>query len=157
MTHITFETPDQPEVIALIADLDAYQLTLYPPESVYALDLPSLMQPHVKFAVAREGGAIVGCAAVVLTPEYGEVKRMYVQPACRGKGTARRLLASLEQAAVDAGCAALVLETGPAQPEALALYARHGFMRCGPYGDYGDDPLSVFMRKSLRPLPDSGA
>lgn len=152
MTHIAFETPDQPEVIALIADLDAYQLTLYPPECVYALDLPSLMQPHVKFAVAREGGAagpVVGCAAVVLSPEYGEVKRMYVQPAARGKGTARGLLALLERAALAAGCPAMVLESGPAQPEALALYERHGFARCGPYGEYRDDPMSVFMRKEL--------
>lgn len=150
--HIAFETPNQPEVIALIADLDAYQLTLYPPESVYALDLPSLMQPHVKFAVAREGdaaGAIVGCCAMVLSPEYGEIKRLYVRPAGRGKGTGRRLLGLLEQAALDAGCAHMVLETGPAQPEAIALYERQGFTRCGPFGDYLDDPLSVFMRKNL--------
>ena len=38
----------------LIADLDAYQLTLYPPESVYALDLQSLLRPEVRFAVARD-------------------------------------------------------------------------------------------------------
>lgn len=148
---IAFETPNQPEVIALIADLDAYQLTLYPPECVYALDLASLMQPHVKFAVARDAdGMAIGCAAVVLSPEYGEVKRMYVQPAGRGKGTARGLLMLLEQAALDAGCRQMVLESGPAQPEALRLYERHGFNVCGPYGDYRDDPLSVFMRKDLR-------
>lgn len=148
--HIAFETPNQPEVIALIADLDAYQLTLYPPECVYALDLPSLMQPHVKFAVAREGGAagaIVGCCAMVLSPEYGEIKRMYVQPAGRGKGIGRGLLDLLEKAALEAGCARMVLETGPFQPEAMRLYERHGFTRCGPFGDYRDDPLSVFMRK----------
>jgi putative acetyltransferase len=148
--HIAFESPNQPEVIALIADLDAYQLTLYPPESVYALDLQALMQPHVKFAVLRdEVGTVAGCAAVVLTPEYGEIKRMYVQPSCRGKGAARRLLDKLEQAAREAGVARMVLETGPAQPEALGLYERHGFSYCGPYGDYGDDPLSVFMQKPL--------
>lgn len=148
---IAFETPNQPDVIALIADLDAYQLTLYPPESVYALDLASLMQPHVKFAVARdEDGTAIGCAAVVLSPEYGEIKRMYVQPAGRGKGTARDLLTLLEQAALDAGCRQMVLESGPAQPEALRLYERHGFRVCGPYGDYRDDPLSVFMQKDLR-------
>ncbi|WP_229211676.1 MULTISPECIES: GNAT family N-acetyltransferase [unclassified Duganella] len=148
--QIAFESPDQPGVIALITDLDAYQLSLYPPESVYALDLPSLMQPHVKFAVARDAaGAIVGCGAVVLTPEYGEIKRMYVQPAARGQGLARGVLALLEQAARDQGCPQLVLESGPSQPEALGLYERHGFQRCGPYGDYPDDPLSVFMRKPL--------
>src|SRR5471032_2236456 len=142
--HIAFESPDQPEVIALIADLDAYQLSLYPPESVYALDLESLMQPHVRFAVARDAaGAAVGCGAIVLTPEYGEIKRMYVRPACRGQGAARRMLAMLEQAAQAQGCPAMTLETGPAQPQALALYRRHGFEVCGPYGDYRDDPLSV--------------
>jgi putative acetyltransferase len=150
MLQIAFETPNQPEIIALIADLDAYQLTLYPPESVYALDLRSLMQPEVKFAVARDAvGALVGCAAVVLSQEYGEIKRMYVKPEARGLGAAKRLMAALEAATREAGCALMVLETGPSQPEAIALYARHGFEQCGPYGDYRDDPLSVFMRKAL--------
>ncbi|MYM71003.1 GNAT family N-acetyltransferase [Duganella sp. FT109W] len=149
--HITFESPNQPDVIALIADLDAYHLTLYPPESVYALDLNALMQPEVKFAVARGvDGVIAGCGAVVLSPAYGEIKRMYVQPAARGQGLAGRLMETLEQAARDAGCPLMVLETGPSQPAALALYERHGFERCGPYGDYPDDPCSVFMRKQLR-------
>ncbi|NYE62481.1 putative acetyltransferase [Duganella sp. 1224] len=149
--QITFESPNQPEVIALIADLDAYQLTLYPPESVYALDLNALMRPEVKFAVARDAdGVIAGCGALVLSAEYGEIKRMYVQPRMRGRGMARQLMHLLEQAARDAGCPLMVLETGPSQPEAIALYERHGFARCGPYGEYRDDPLSVFMRKPLR-------
>jgi putative acetyltransferase len=148
--HIAFETPDQPAVIALIADLDAYQLTLYPPESVYALDLATLKQPYVRFAVVRDAaGTAVGCGAVVLTPAYGEIKRMYLHPACRGQGAADRLLAMLEDAARAAGCPRLTLETGPCQPQALALYARHGYRRCKPYGDYRDDPLSVFMEKPL--------
>ena len=150
MLHIAFESPDQPEIIALIADLDAYQLTLYPPEAVYALDLASLLQPHVKFAVARDADqAIVGCAAVVLNPGYGEVKRMYVKPEARGRGAAKRLMALLEQAAREAGCPLMTLETGPSQPEAIALYERQGYARCGPFGDYRDDPLSVFMQKRL--------
>ena len=148
--HIAFESPDQPEIIALIADLDAYQLTLYPPESVYALDLAALSQPNVKFAVVRDSaGTAAGCGAVVLTAEYGEIKRMYVQPSCRGQGAAKRLMDKLEEAARGAGVTRMVLETGPAQPEALGLYERHGFTRCAPYGDYGDDPLSVFMQKTL--------
>jgi putative acetyltransferase len=44
----------------------------------------------------------------------------------------------------------MVLETGPDQPEALGLYERYGFARRGPYGDYPDDPLSVFMEKRLK-------
>lgn len=151
MIQIAFETPDQPDVLALIDALDAYQLSLYPPESVYALDLQALKQPHVKFAVARrtDDGAIVGCAAVVLSDEYGEIKRMFVTPEARGLGAAKRLMDTLEQATRTAGVPLMVLETGPAQPQAIALYERHGFERCGPYGGYADDPLSVFMRKPL--------
>jgi putative acetyltransferase len=152
--QIAFESPDQPEVIALIAELDAYQLALYPPESVYALDLATLCQPHVRFAVARgPEGRAVGCAAVVLLEQdgvrYGELKRMYVQPASRGAGLAARLLAALEREAAGAGCTRMALETGPSQPEALRLYERHGYRRCGPYGDYPDDPWSVFMAREL--------
>lgn len=145
-----FETPDQPEVHAMIAELDAYLLDLYPPECVYALDVKTLLQPNIRFAVARDAqGAAVGCGAVVLNEEYAEIKRMYVRPAARGTGMARQLMGLLEETARNAGCAQMVLESGPDQPEALAMYVSHGFERCGPYGDYPDDPLSVFMRKKL--------
>jgi len=148
--HISRETPDQPDVIALIADLDAYQDGLYPPESRHALDLTSLKQDNVRFFVARDAeGQAVGCGAVVLGDAYGEIKRMYVNPASRGQGVARRLLQALESAARDSGCRLLTLESGPFQPEALGLYAALGFERRGPYGDYADDPLSVFMQKAI--------
>jgi putative acetyltransferase len=42
-----------------------------------------------------------------------------------------------------------MLETGISQPEALALYARCGYARRGPFGDYWNDPLSVFMSKQI--------
>ncbi|MFJ1211141.1 GNAT family N-acetyltransferase [Burkholderia pyrrocinia] len=148
--NIAFESPDQPDVIALIADLDAYQDTLYPPESRHALDVASLTQSNVLFAVARdrEGNAI-GCGAVVLNTEFGELKRMYVSPRGRGQGVARKLIALLESRALDLGCKLLKLETGPYQHEALALYASAGYQRRGPFGDYTDDPLSVFMQKHI--------
>ncbi|KQV44834.1 GNAT family N-acetyltransferase [Duganella sp. Root336D2] len=146
---IKLETPNQPEVVALIDLLDAYQLSLYPPESVYALDMNSLLQPNVLFAVARNiDGAAVGCGAIVVTPEYGEVKRMFVQPSARGQGVAQRLLGMLETEALARGCRQFMLETGPSQPEAIGLYERLGYRVRGPYGDYRDDPLSVFMEKA---------
>jgi len=145
---IALESADQPEVIALIAELDAYQDTLYPPESRHALDLAALTQPQVLFAVARDAaGRAMGCGAIVLSAEYGEIKRMFVSPAARGQGLARRLLTRLEAEAAARGCGLLRLETGPYQPEALGLYARCGYARCGPFGGYADDPLSVFMEK----------
>lgn len=149
---ITLESPDQPDVIALIAELDAYQDSLYPPESRHVFDLAGLKQPNVLFAVARDAvGCAIGCGAIVLHPEFGELKRMYVSPAGRGRGLARQLLSLLETSAVSRGCKQLRLETGPYQQEALALYASAGFERRGPFGDYVDDPLSVFMQKRVAP------
>ncbi|MDN7874833.1 GNAT family N-acetyltransferase [Burkholderia aenigmatica] len=145
---IAFESPDQPDVTALIADLDAYQDTLYPPESRHALDIASLKQSNVLFAVARDSeGKAIGCGAIVLNAEFGELKRMYVSPRGRGQGVARKLISVLEARAIDRGCKFLTLETGPYQNEALALYASAGYQRRGPFGDYVDDPLSVFMQK----------
>jgi putative acetyltransferase len=150
--QVTLESPRQPEVIALIADLDAYQDTLYPAEARYALDLDSLAQPNVLFGVARdEQGRAIGCGAIVLNDAYGEVKRMYVRPEARGHGAARRLLDMLESAARARGCRCFMLETGPYQPEALAFYGRQGYARCAAFGDYPEHALSVFMCK---PVPD---
>ena len=77
LMHVAIESPDQPDIVELIAELDAYQDTLYPPESRHALDLKSLCQPHVAFAVARSPqGEAIGIGAVVLGPDYGELKRL---------------------------------------------------------------------------------
>jgi putative acetyltransferase len=146
--HIALENPDQPDVIRLIDELDAYQIPLYPLESDHGIDMDALRQPNVLFAVARsDTGEAVGCGAIVIEPEYGELKRMYVVPAQRSRGIAQRLLARLEAAARERGCRAFALETGFRQPEAIRFYERAGYMRCGPFGDYIDDPNSIFMRK----------
>ena len=101
------------------------------------------------FAVVRDAtGVSVGCGAILLKPEYGEIKRMYVRPQARCQAIARRLLGSLEQQAMKQGCRTFMLETGPAQPGALMFYARPGNQRGGPFGDYPADPLSVIMQKS---------
>jgi putative acetyltransferase len=146
--RIAIESPDQPEVVQLIADLDMFQDSLYPAESRYALDLASLMQSNVRFVVARDaGGTAIGCGAFVLGDEYAELKRMYVAEENRGRGVAGAILTLLELEARKSGCMVYTLETGPYQPEALKFYANHGYQRRGPYGDYPDDPLSVFMQK----------
>jgi len=55
----------------------------------------------------------------------------------------------LEQHLYDAGVPVARLETGVKQPEALALYRKLGYAERGPFGAYGEDPLSVFMEKCL--------
>ncbi|HVL75315.1 MAG TPA: GNAT family N-acetyltransferase [Noviherbaspirillum sp.] len=137
-------------MITLIERLDAYQSALYPAESNHFVDIAALARPNVLFAVARDGtGSAVGCGAIVLEADHGEIKRMFVCESWRGRGLSRRLLSFLEHAARERGCTSLRLETGIHQPEALGLYARAGFMRRGPFGSYREDPLSVFMEKNL--------
>ena len=41
--------PDHPQVLALIAELDAFLASVYPPEENYLLDLSGLKQPSVTF------------------------------------------------------------------------------------------------------------
>ena len=67
----------------------------------------------------------------------------------RGQGVATKFLALLESRAVVSGCKLLTFEAGPYQNEALALYASAGYERQGPFGDYTNDPLSVFMEKHI--------
>ncbi len=147
---INAETPDQPEVRAMLAKLDAYCAALYPAESNHLLDIDALLKGDVLFLVARDiGGAAVGCAALANRGAYGEVKRMYVDEARRGLGTGRKLLEHLAMFARMSGLSELKLETGIHQPAAIALYEKVGFSRCEPFGDYRPDPLSLFMEKRL--------
>jgi putative acetyltransferase len=151
MMRIALERPDQPEVVRLIDELDAYQKPLYPPESHYGIDMDALMQPHVLFAVARsDSGEAVGCGAAVLNDGWGEIKRMFVRPALRGRGVAQGIIAFLERSVRERGFALMRLETGVSQPEALRFYENAGYVRRGPFADYPDDPLSVFMEKALQ-------
>jgi GNAT superfamily N-acetyltransferase len=65
-----------------------------------------------------------------------EVKRMWTSPLYRRRGLATWVLQSLEEAAWEIGYAYLILETGPRQPEAEALYAGRGYSRIEAYGHY---------------------
>jgi GNAT superfamily N-acetyltransferase len=148
---IALEPANSPEAKALVQALDDYQIGLYPIESHHGVGLDVLMQPNMLFAVARSPeGAAMACGALMLMPSYGELKRFYALPTCRGMGLGKALIAFLEQAAQMRGCHQVWLETGIHQAEALGLYARCGYARGQPFGSYVDDPLSVFMVKRLR-------
>ena len=152
--RIDREDPATPEVIALLEDGDAYGASLYPAESNHFLPLDALRANNVHFVVARdEHNAAVGTGAIALAhdqaEDWAELKRMWVVPEARGKGLSKAILGDLEARARGAGFTLLRLETGIANHEALALYERTGFIRRGPFGDYREDPLSVFMEKRL--------
>ena len=105
---------------------------------------------HGTFLVARLENLDVGCGGLRLLREgVGEVKRMYVEPAARGRGVARALLRGLLDHARAAGLGRVQLETGELQPEAVALYESEGFEPIEPYGHYRDDPRSLCFALDL--------
>ncbi len=125
---------------------------LSPPESVHALDLGKLRSADITFWTVWDDAALLGCGALKqLTPTHGEVKSMRTPKAIRRRGAGRAVLAQIVQEARSRGYRRLSLETGSqdAFQPAQALYASFGFAHCGPFGDYTDDPNSVFMTLEL--------
>ena len=123
-----------------------------PPESVHALDLDQLRRPEISFWTLWDGDDLLGCGALKdLGGHEAEIKSMRTANAHRGKGAGSAMLSHILSIAKERGVKRLNLETGP-QPQfapARALYARHGFVECGPFADYGPDAYSYFMRRDL--------
>jgi putative acetyltransferase len=122
------------------------------PGSAHALDLSGLRAPEVRFWSAWDGDEVVGVGALRrLDASHGEIKSMHTAEAARGRGVGSALLRRIMAEARAGGIQRLSLETGSwsyFQP-ARALYARHGFVECGPFGDYREDPNSIFMTLAL--------
>ena len=157
MLTIRPERPDQADVVALLGALDAYLATLYPPEANHILGVPELLAPEIRFLVARRGGRAVGTgAARVMAGEpatdgraYGEIKRMYVDPAERGQRIGEQVLAALERQLATEGVGLALLETGAEQAAAVRLYERWGYRPRAAFGGYPDNGLSVFFETRL--------
>jgi len=122
---------------------------LYPCEDDHSLSVSDLIAPQIQVFVARRDGVALGCAALADMAGYGEVKSLFVDPAARGQGIARQLMARLEAAARDRHLTVLRLETGADLAAARALYVACGFEICPPFGPYRASPASVFMEKPL--------
>lgn len=141
-----------PAIAAFLNEHLADMHRISPPGSVHALDLDGLRQPAITFWCAWEGDALAGCGALkALDAGHGEVKSMRTASAYRGRGVATAILAHLLDFAARRGMRRVSLETGSMDFFAPAhrLYERFGFARCGPFGDYVEDPNSVFMTRTL--------
>jgi len=141
-----------PEIRALLAEHlhDMYQLS--PPESVHALDVGALMKPDITFWTLWDGGALLGCGALKeLSADHGEIKSMRTVSEHRRKGVARTMLEHIIAEARRRSYRRLSLETGSIAEFAPArnLYERFGFTYCAPFGDYIDDPNSVFLTRTF--------
>lgn len=147
---ITAEQPNTPDAIRLIEELESELVGKYPSESRHGYSIEKLLKQKVAFFVTRLNGAAAGCGGVQLFGrEYGELKRMFVSPAFRGKGLAKLMLEHLSKHARENGVHLLRLETGIHQHNAIALYENWGFNRMSAFGEYREDPLSIFYEKKI--------
>lgn len=123
-----------------------------PAENVFALDIDGLRHPDVTFFSARSGDDVVAIGALkTLDADNGELKSMRVADAHLGTGAGRAMLRHLMAEARRRGMRTLWLETGSPDDflPARRLYASEGFTECGAFGDYPENPFSVFMTRSL--------
>lgn len=150
--HIEIDDLSRPAIHALLNEHLQSMYELSPPESVHALDLGKLRQPEISFWSAWEGSQLLGCGALkALSSTQGEIKSMRTPAALRRHGAGRAILAHIIEVARTRGYERLNLETGnlAAFVPAQKLYESFGFTFCGPFGDYTDDPNSVFMTLKL--------
>lgn len=147
---IAVESPLQDDVRTLIAELNAYLLTITQPEFCSHMTVEQMAGADTTVFVGRDEGRAVACGALRRDAGgVGEVKRMYTVPSSQGQGIGGRILAAIQALAREEGFTRLVLETGHAHEPAWHVYERAGFTRCGPVLDYLDTGYSIFYEKLL--------
>ena len=146
---IAIETPLQDDVRGLVAQLNDHLLPLSPLEFQFKMTVEQMAGSDTTLFVARdETGKAVGMGALkVHSPALGEVKRMFTDPAVRGKRIGSALLEAIVRLAREKGLPTLMLETGtgPGMAEAHRLYTRSGFVTRGPFLDYPNSEWSAFF------------
>lgn len=148
---ITEERPDSPDAILLIDELQSHlNPEKYPAESKHGYSVDKLLREGVIFFLTRKDEIPAGCGGIKLFgTDYGEVKRMFVRPQFRSLGLGKLMLDHIAEYARERQVSVLRLETGIYQTDAIRLYERYGFERRAPFGDYKDDPLSIYFEKRL--------
>ena len=137
-----------PQIQALLREHLQNMYAVTPAASVHALDLERLRSPQITFWTIWEGEELLGCGALrELDPLHGEIKSMRTPQSKRRKGAGRAILEHIITIARMRGYRRLSLETGATEAfnAAQQLYASAGFVPCGPFGEYREDPHSAFM------------
>lgn len=146
---------DDPLVTALVEILQADFVVRYGGPDATPVDPEQFAPPAGEFLVAFEGDDPVAMGGFRVLTDPGlavptaEIKRMWVHPEHRRRGFARAILARLEEDAVEQGLAALILNTGREQPEAIELYESAGYEAVPAFGHYKSAPGALFYGRRL--------
>jgi putative acetyltransferase len=146
-------TLDEPAVAELLAYHVESSKSETEPGSDHALDLEGLRNPDIRFWSVWQENQLLGTGAWWhFEPGHGELKSMHVVQAARGRGIGSAMMRHLIADAAAAGISRLSLETGSWEyfEPAVALYLRHGFVECPPFGEYVPDRNSIFMTRELQ-------
>ncbi|MCT4553675.1 MAG: helix-turn-helix domain-containing GNAT family N-acetyltransferase [Pelagimonas sp.] len=96
----------------------------------------SLRAPKGVFLLALSDGLPIGCCALKgQGAGLGEVKRLWVSPAARGLGLAKRLMQEIEDHARALNMTTLQLDTNGRLTAALEMYRRAGWREIDRYND----------------------
>lgn len=143
---------DDPQILAMLRFHYDTNISVTPPGSVHVFDVSRLKQPDVFFWSAWDCETLMGVGALKrMNANDGEVKSMHTLQTARRSGTGATMLQHIMSEAKIMGLTQLWLETGSFDyfAPARALYARHGFVECGPYEGYQPDVNSTFMTKMI--------
>jgi putative acetyltransferase len=149
---VEVDDPRRDDVRALLEQHLAFARAVTLPEDVHALELDGLLDASITFFSLRVDGELLGVGALKqLDAHHAEVKSMHTTPAARRRGFGRGIVDHLLAVAAARGVRRVSLETGAGEAfaPARALYARAGFVPCGPFGQYDASPNSAFMTRSL--------
>jgi GNAT superfamily N-acetyltransferase len=142
----------QAQAAGLVELLQAEYVVRYGGPDETPMDGTQFDPPGGRFVLGYLDGVAVACGGWrAHGTAQAEIKRMFVAERARRRGLAARILAELERTAIDAGVTTMVLETGDAQPEAIALYLAAGYGPTEKFGHYRDSPQSVSLAKTLAP------
>ena len=144
-------TPDDPSVKSLIQKLDRELWERYPTEQAF-FDNFNKLPSDARVVIAFDGENAVGCGAfkpMTLPEKAVEIKRMYVDPAMRGRAIGVLILENLEAWAIEEGYKLSRLETGNNQPEAIRLYEKVGYYWIENYEPYIGVESSICFEKKL--------
>jgi putative acetyltransferase len=143
---------EHPDVLAMLQFHFDTNIAVTPPGSAHVFDVSRLKAPDVFFWSAWLGEMLMGVGALkLLGNDAGEIKSMHTLKTSRKSGVGGAMLRHIIDEARSKELRSLYLETGSFEffAPARALYAKHGFSECEPFGDYKLDPNSTFMSREI--------